>query len=281
MSKYSILPAYLHAFADSAEFIIKQRYGLGKALIEEPIENNIGWRPTLHWKTKTGIVTCEVSESPFPVVFNQILTDVIDANIPVRIIAAFPIEHTLSASEYQLKRNKAKSLGLGLLPVSPGNVGNIEYAGVSIPLRISAPNVSSFKKALHKDIKDAFELYMNGDPKHGVQELGQLVENILVQLADQAKKKGNLTTGGFISPTTYYAQNTLVQDLIKDKIIDNKILKKCASFADDRNSVSHKPNSPKEAIKLEKRLKDLFNTGLYILEELPEQMVVSGYRLKT
>jgi hypothetical protein len=276
--RYTLLPPALHKIADSAEEIIKNRYRLPKAQIETPIDANIPWTPTLHWKTKTEYIACEVSERPFPSIFNQVFGEITANGLPIRIIIAYPIEHTLSPKDWQTEINKAKKYGIGLLTADENKNGQIDYQGVSVSLHIPSPDLSKFKNNIQKEVRHAYEIYMNSDPKHGVQELGQIIENVFINLAVQAKKKGKLVTGDFQDKAKHYAQGKLIDDMIKDKIIDVAFLRKCRAYADDRNNVSHKPKSIKEAILLEKNLRGAFQTGLFILENFPEKLRAAGYK---
>lgn len=278
-SKYSF-SAYLNELAESAEFIIRKKYSLGKPVIDAEISKDIGWRPTMHWKTKEGYIACEVSERPHPPILTSAYAEIYAKGLPIKIISAFPIEHSLSHKDYQADKNKAKEFGMGILPVNSGKVGSFEHYGIQVSLHLPCPVMKSFHKSVHGDINHAYDIYSNSDPAHGVQELGQIVEKVLINLADDAKKKGKLAKSGFKDKDTFYALNTLISDLIDDKVIDKIILKKCGTFADDRNSVSHKTQNLAEAIKKQSRIKDLFKTGLFILEDLPEKMKQEKYTFK-
>ncbi|WP_462218954.1 hypothetical protein [Ferruginibacter sp.] len=275
-SKFPLLSSYMADLAESAEFIIRTKYKLGKAIIDEEISPNVGWRPTLLWKTKEMYIACEVSERPNPPVLVTACAEIINLGLPVKMISAFPIEHSLSLSIYQSEKTKVKSFGIGLLPVDSNKVGSFEHYGIPVTLHLPCPTMKTYHKSIHKAISTAYDIYLT-DPPHGVQELGQVIEKILIDLADQAKTKGKLTKGSFKNKETYVAQNILIDDLIAEKITDKALLKKCSAFADDRNSVSHKPKTIAESKKLLDRIKEQFKTGLFILEDLPEKMKHDKY----
>lgn len=279
---YSILPTPLHQIADSAAIIIGTRYSLPTCKIEEPIHPDISWTPTLHWKTKTGYIACEVSETPYPTILVKTFTEIIHSNLPIRIISAFPIDHSLSPKDFEADRNKAKRSGIGLLPAGTNNDGSIDYHGISIPLFMPPIDLKKYKSILHPNIRSIFDTYMGGNPKAGVQELGQLVESIIYNLANQAKKNNKLGASSYINGA-YYPCNRLIEDMIAEAsgaIINKQLLKKCGTFMDDRNIVSHPPKTIKSAIQIESRLKNLFTNGLYILEEIPNELVKAHYRLR-
>ena len=275
-SKFSMLNSYLADLAESAEFIIRKKYKLGEPIIDKEISPEIGWRPTLQWKTKEMYIACEVSERPNPPVLMTACAEINNTGLPVRMISAFPIEHTMTHSAYQTEKTKVKTFGIGLLPVDVNKVGNFEHYGIPVVLNLPSPVLKKYRQCIHEAINHAYDIYLS-DPPHGVQEVGQIVEKVLINLAEQAKNKGLLVTGGFKTKAKYYAQNSLIDDMITDKIIDKTILKKCAAFADDRNMASHKPKSLADSKKQMDRIKDQFKTGLFILEDLPEKFKEKKY----
>ena len=280
MSKYTILPAHLHSVADAAENLIKLKFGLGNAIIESPIDSTITWSPTLHWKTKTGYIACEVHETPFPVSVKTAFGDGATTDLPIKIIIAIPNNGIGSQADYLKESNNAKRYGCGLLTVNDDLTGIFQHQGVEIPLYIPIPKFSNYNKKIRSEVQHAYELYINGDPRHGVQELGQLIENIIVHLAIQAKKKGTLTSGGFSPTVVNYATGNLIEDLMRDRVIDNAILGKCRGFVEDRNDSSHKPKSVPKAIEINRKLKNAMTAGLLILEGLPQKLSAKNYSLK-
>ena len=276
---FTILPTHLHAFAESANFIIKTRYGLSDGLIEQAILPDIPLQPTLHWKTKTHFVACEVAERPFPTSIKQQFADIVSTGQPIRIIVAYPKGNGLSSSDYQSDIRNSKIFGIGYMGVDDNKNGDIEYQGISLALHIPPLVTKNFIKCLQPNIIEAYEHYMlNGAPDVALQKIGQLVENIIYNVATQAKKNGNFVYNGFIPPT-YIPQSRLIDQLINEKVIDIPILGRCRDFANDRNSVSHKPKSRKEAMSIELKLKENFIMGMRILNDLPDKIKLKGYKV--
>jgi len=276
---FSVLPTHLHALAETANFIIKSRYGLSDGIIEQPILPDIPLQPTLHWKTKTHYIACEVSERPFPVSIKHQFADIVSTGQPIRIIVAYPKDNGLSSADYQNDIKTAKIYGIGYMSVDDNRNGEIEYNGVSLVLRISPIDLKAFAKCLKPHIYEAYEHYMlKGDPDVGLQKIGQLTEQIIYNIAVQAKKKGSFSYVGF-NPPAYIAQSRLIDQMINERVIDIPILGRCRDFANDRNSVSHKPKSRKEAMEIDRKLKDNFIIGTRILEDMPEKIKPNGYKV--
>ncbi len=276
---YSNLQPPLVPVAVAAEKVLKDRFNLGRPRYDQPIHDSVSWRPTLHWKTKTGYMACEVSERPFAGIFKAAFAEISSAGLPIRIIAAYPKENSLSTSKYQDDLADARRFGIGLLSVDNDDVALLEYAGVSVCLHVSPPDFKKFKdKKLRTSVHNAYDIYMTADPAHGVQELGQLVDDAMYNLAVQAKQKNILRTGGFDPANAKnYALGNLIDDLMRDRVIDNGVLGRCRGFVDDRNGTSHKPHTLAEATELEERLKNSFKDGLFILQELPSRMHQKGF----
>ncbi|HEV7645562.1 MAG TPA: hypothetical protein VGO50_16595 [Pyrinomonadaceae bacterium] len=277
---FTVLPSPLHTLAEAANLVIKTRYGLADGIVEQQITPEIPLQPTLHWKTKTHFIACEVAERPLPVSVKVQFADIVQTGQPIRIIVAYPKNNDLSLTEYQNDIKSSKNLGIGYLGIDEEYHGEIEYPGVSLALRIDTIDTKIFKPSLKPLVTDAYEHYMkDGNPAVGLQKLGQVVESIILNVAKQAKKKGVFTSARF-QPPKHLPQSHLIDDLIAEDIIDIPILGSCRTFANDRNSVSHAPKSRKEAIELERKIRDSFSIGKRILEDLPAKIKERGYKLQ-
>ncbi len=156
-----------------------------------------------------------------------------------------------------------------------------QHHGIEVSLHVPSPRPSLFISKLRPLVQHAYDLYINGDPRHGVQEIGQIIENVLKNVGLQAKKKNALTKGGFPpAKGKNYPFANLVEDLMREYVLDNAILGRCRGFAEDRNNSSHPPTSIKQAVKTYQTLKNAMSSGLRILEELPIEVKKKGYLLK-
>lgn len=276
---YVILDPDLHYLAEVARKVINERYNLNNISIESSINSNIPLRPTLHGKTKTHIIACEVATRPFPPSISTSFAEIAVTGLPIKIMVAYPRSNSLTTHEYQVDVEKAKKFGIGLLCVDD-SIGNIEYAGVSVPLHIPGIEFSRYKKILRPMLFEAYEAYMrDGKPDVGLQKIGQITENIILNTATQAKSLGRFRFTGF-NPPNFISQRRLIKELINESVLDLDILVRCSNFAEDRNSVSHKPKNKKEAMEIERNLKENFLKGIRILEEIPECIKAKGFKLQ-
>lgn len=281
MKKFKLLPNNLHSYGIAANSIIKRRYSLPDGILEKEIHTDIPIQPTFHWKTKTHYIACEVAERPFPVSIKQQFADIVASGQPIRIIVAYPKANQLSVAEYQKDIENCKKFGIGYMGIDDNKKGSIEYEGISLSLYIPFPSdFSTFKSQIRNSIYESYEHYLlKGDPDVGLQKLGQVVERLLYTTAEQAKKIGKFNSTDF-KPPKYIQQSRLINAMIKENVLDNGILGRCKDFANDRNGVSHKPNSLIEAKRVEKKLKDHFIAGSNILEDLPIEIAKKKYKVR-
>jgi hypothetical protein len=277
--QFTILPPPLAWVAEAANSTIKTRFNLGDGIVEKQILPEIPLQPTLHWKTKTHFIACEVAERPFPVSVKTQFADIVATGQPIRLLVAYPSSHGLSHEEFHRDTKANKTFGIGYVEVNADGSGQIEYQGISLPLHLSPINPKIYVPKIRPIVQDAFEQYMpSANPRGSVQDIGQSIESIVYQVARQAKGKGNFTYAHF-RPPAFISQSVLIKEMIDEAVMDIPILGRCRDFADDRNAVSHKPKSRKEAIEVETRLKENFIIGARILEDLPAKIKSAGYRL--
>ncbi|MDB5222633.1 MAG: hypothetical protein JWN83_1300 [Chitinophagaceae bacterium] len=278
-STYLILDPDLHEIAEYAMKEIMSRYNLRNPLIEQAINPNISWRPTFLWKKPTEYLACEPAFKPLPPIINSNFMDIQSSGLPIRIIVAYPHDNSISITEFQKDLRKAKQHGIGYMSVdATTKKANIEYKGVSSILSIPAIDFSQIKSGLRPKVIDAYDMYMSGDPKHGVQELGQLMEKCMTVLATQAIGRGKLRNSNYV-PGRFYKLTKLIDELLNEKIIDLGILGNCRGFVYPRNSTSH-PQDIASIKKIERKLKENFIKGVSILEELPAAFKQKGYNFR-
>jgi len=123
---------------------------------------------------------------------------------------------------------------------------------------------------------DCCDTYMNGNPKHGVQELGQIIEAYLLNLAFQAKKKGKFPSR--LTKGVHIPLSSLLDNLIQHRVIDRGLLGNCRGFVKPRNNTSHRAKTIREAQQIEKKHKENFLKAITILEEMPKEFKAEGYR---
>lgn len=266
--------------ADLAKSRLSSRYALRNCNVEKAFDSSISFVPTFNWKTPTHYIVCEVSDRPFPLTIKELFADISANGLSVKLMVIYPSDTKLSVKEFQQDIEKAKLFGIGLVSVdiSTGNVV-IQQEGLSVQLHQPKIDIKKFTPKLRPNIESVYTTYSNGDAKHAVQELGQIIETIIRNVAIQAKRKGNYSSGGDPS-NEKYAFGNIVDDLVRENILDKAILGRCRGYVEDRNRVSHKPRNLKKAIELERKLKLDFQTGLRILEELPIKLVSKSYKLK-
>ncbi|MCA6422405.1 MAG: hypothetical protein IM568_06265 [Flavobacterium sp.] len=272
-------PDLIHV-AEIVKNKIQTRFGLGNAVVEQLFDENIDYKPTFHWKTKTHIYICDIAVSPFPQSINNFYSEVAVKGLPVKVIIAYLEKKQKEILKYKKELKKAKEYGIGLISIDEDDKVTFENLGISIPLHLAELDYTLYDKKFRPEIESAYESYMtDGKPDVGLQKLGQLVEKMILTVATQAKKKGNFVYAGY-TPGKYISLNKLLDNLIKENVLDIGFLGNCKTFAKDRNSVSHPPKTINEAKKIEKKLKESFQFGLRIIENMPLTFKAKKYIIK-
>lgn len=279
---YILLSPHLRIYQDPTDETVRNRYALklnGK--FESSIDPSIPFRPTLHWKTKTHYIACEIADRPFPKTIKESFADILVSGEPIRLIVSYPKENSLSAKDYQEDIKQCKKFGIGYMSIEENGRGNIEYQGISLAHYFPFPkDFKAFKNQIKKSVEDAYEHYLyKGDPDVGLQNLGQTIERLLITTATQAKKKGNFVSRKF-NPPKFISQTSLINEMISENILENTILERCKESAKHRNGVSHIPKNLKEARKIEEKMKENFLEASKILEILPLEILKKGYKIR-
>lgn len=266
--------------ADLSKDRIASRFGLRNCKVETAFDSSINFVPTFHWKSTSHIFVCEVSHRPFPLTVKELFADAVVKNLSTKIYVVYPKHPDLTARELQDDLDKAKSFGIGLISVDIDGTVNFERTAISIPLYLQTIDIKKFPVSLRSSVENLIDIYMlNGLPDKALQELGQLIESIVLNTAKQAKKSGSFTYAGF-RPPRFIRQSQLIEEMINENVINIGLLSRCKDFANDRNSVSHKPQSRAEAQRIESKLKENFLIGMKILEDFPQHLKAKNIKLK-
>ena len=268
---YIVLDTDLHKIANLAKVRLENKFNIKINNIETGFNNELSYAPTYWGKNKTHFIVCEVSNRPFPLTIKSIYADIMHLNLSVKYYVIYPNEISISASELNKDLDNARLFGIGLLKVDEStNSINVQQEAISIPLNFSPSNLqlNKYNKKLRHLIEEAYSMYISGNPKHAVQELGQIIERAIKNVAIEAKASSHYNDGHDPnSPTTAFGN--IINDLIRHAILNVTFLNRVRGYTEDRNSVSHRVNSIAASIKLENKLKLDFQNALRILEELP------------
>lgn len=277
---YSILPQEYHSIADSAKTRLETKYSIRITNYETSIKSEIEYVPTFWGKTKFHFVVCEVASRPFPVHLKSIYADIFNQSLPIKLFITYT-NSSLNTTELNKDIALARKFGVGLLNVDENNIVNVVYEPVSIPLFIPESTIDYKKltKKLSHKVEEAYAVYIGGNPRQGVQAIGQIVERVIRNIGIQRYGTAPYTTGP--NPASDSASfGNIVDEMIKHSILKPTFLNRVRGFVDDRNSTSHIAKNIKQQSTLEKKYKLLFETGLRILEDIPLIIKEKNLKLK-
>lgn len=277
---YSILQQEYHSIADFARSRLESKYSIRISNFETPIKSDIEYVPTFWGKTKFHYIVCEVASRPFPVHLKSIYIDILSQTLPVKLFIIYTNDN-LSSAELNKDITSAQKLGVGLLNVDDSNIVNVVNEPVSIPLFIPESSIDYKKitnKLAHK-VEEAYSVYLGGNPRLGVQAIGQIIERVIRNAAIQ--RYGTLPYNSGPDPSLDSSSfGSIVNEMIRHSVLKTTFLNKVRAFVDDRNSTSHIAKNIKQQSALEKKYKLLFETGLRILEEAPLFLKEKNLKLK-
>lgn len=277
---YTILQQEYHPIADYARARLESKYSIKFSNFETPIKSDIEYVPTFWDKTKFHYIVCEVASRPFPVHLKSIYIDILNQSLPVKLFIVYTNDN-LSSNELNRDIALARKFGVGLLNVNDSNIVNVVNEPISIPLFIPESTID-YKKLTNKlshKVEEAYTVYVGGNPRQGVQAIGQIVERVIRNVAIQKYGKDTYNTGPNPALDTS-SFGKIVDEMIKYSILKTTFLNRVRAFVEERNSTSHITKNIKQQFALEKKYKYQFETGLRILEDVPIMIKEKKLKLK-
>src|SRR5262245_62025295 len=114
---YKALSESLYSTADAAQKFFKQEWGIRSFRVEEEIDGNVGYVPTLSTITRDQYVLCvEVSESAYHSGLDELVIACRNRGIPAKVFIAIPKDS--GDPRYRENARRASASGVGLLEVS-------------------------------------------------------------------------------------------------------------------------------------------------------------------
>jgi hypothetical protein len=274
---FCILSAALaQSVAQPVEQYCVNRFGKSGLKIEQGIQPNLGWSPTIQIRrTKFELVAIEVSEDLYPMILKIVAHDIRQEcpDIPVTVYVACPLASYLADVKQTMVR-KLKEHGFGLLTVD--DTGHVTEQFNAIPLiHHIAENelndgIKSFPSSIRVKFKGAFEVYKTNS-NQGLQEGGQLVEGLIFCLAKESHKKGWIPS--IAGKTAAAVVDSLYEANHNDLKQARAALGKARYFIKNfRNMASHPPKNAKESAQRIKRCREGFIDSMNTASELCETL---------
>jgi len=179
---FRVLPSQLHAVAEGVVHFFQHDRGISKFKIEEPVSNDLGYRPTLQAPTSEFYdVWVEVSEAPYLSSLDSVVLHCMKNCLPIRLYVAFPAG--VSSTEYKKGTDEARAKGVGILEVSAGKCTVIHEALLLSLLGTRSEDRSLFPPRYRSVLSTAEATFKNGDPAKGCSLVYDEIESLSRRLA--------------------------------------------------------------------------------------------------
>ncbi len=246
---------------DSVRRYFEEEYAKPKIAVETPFGGTVDWSPTLSMNLSHIRVVVEVSEKPYPRIFQMRRERILESDQLVSVFCACPREAYLAST------GEAKELindGYGLLLVSQD--GTCERIQNCIPLllRISKSDfkteVSELPPVFKRRLQQAFEDYQS-NPIAGVSDIAEVFEGMVLKAAKDAARKGYISKGK-VKP----GDNAIMLD----ELTNSKEMKPALAaiggargfISTVRNPIKHAPATKKVALERSRKTRHQFIDGI-------------------
>ena len=189
---YRILESPLHPLAEAAKKYFAAEMGLSHFKIEEQIDPNVEFRPTLSCHSKDHYFVCiEVSESAWPHknTLDAFVLDCKNQGLRVKLYVVIPKD--IKDSEFGAKLKRAHSNGVGVVELELTGTGHPYQEALPLSLTGIRPNnAAEFPAKYRSALRAAESTFCSGNPGKGCGEIFDLIEGLCRKLAKKTKKNG-------------------------------------------------------------------------------------------
>lgn len=277
---YKSLSESLRPTADAARDFFKRDWGVHSFRVEEPIDANISYCPTLSATTRDQYVLCiEVSGSAYHSGLDQLVIDCRNYGMPAKVFVAIPKES--GDPQYRQNVRRATACGVGLVEIS-GTKGRIIHNALSLSLTGCRPiDKTQYPAKYRGALSDAEHTFREGDPAKACAAIYDEIEALCRRVAKRTLKKGcwtkSVSSGAVIKMNLDKAAwQNVVQAIAKHcdarkcgcPKLDDTLCARVLGIVPYRNEVGHKPKSVTELLKRDAKLRTRFESGADILFEL-------------
>ncbi len=272
---YRYLSEQLRPTADTAARFFTGRWGVTKFKFEEPLNQEITYRPTLQAITSDHHYLCvEVSESPYPTGLDAFVLDCMRLCRPVRLFVALPSESKNQYYNRDLAR--ARDCGVGVLEVSQGNPRIIQQPTSLSLAGVRPVDLEKSPKRYRLALSQAEDVFKGGNPAKGCSLLYDEIEDLSRKVAKKINLKGfwkplpqnrSQPKINFDKDAWYKVIRVLMDnlDLQKCRYISHHLLARILGLTPYRNEASHKPRTKSALIKRDSQLRTRFENAVDIL----------------
>ena len=277
---YKFLPDQLQSTADAVSEYLKEDRGVNDVKIEEQVEQELQYRPTIHGLSpEKYVIAVEVQETINTAPLDSVIIDCVRLAIPMKLFLAFapsatPVSHSLIES--------AHKKGLGVIEVRTTGPVVLREA---LPLSLLGYRLDhkKFPKKMRGTLIDAGNTFRDGSPPKACALVYDEIEDLSRKIVKKTKKKKlwrklkpgekasklNLDEGPWEKVIELF-QNFYIVNKKKVPGLTASLIHRIAAVTTYRNESGHKPKSLPDRIKRDGEIRTRFESAADLLLDLIE-----------
>ena len=272
---FRVLPAELHPAAEQVARFLKEDRGLSRLKIEEPVEDELEYRPTFRAVTPEHYeVWIEINDDPYLSSLDNIVLFCVQNCIPVKLYVGF--RAGLSATEYKNKVDESRKKGVGAIEVA-GEKCTVIHEAVLLSLAgVRLEERTKFPVRYRSNLSTAEATFKNGDPAKGCSLVYDEIEALSRRLTRKVVDKGWLR-GGLAWPNLNIEKAAWanVMETLIDRIdltqlppsLKKHMLIRVSGLTEIRNESGHKPKSRVDRMRRDRELRTRFESAVDLLRD--------------
>lgn len=275
---YLILPSNLHGTADKVRSFFYEDYGLRNIRVEEAIDDDVNWRPTVSGDTSDHHLICvEVTDGGYTSALDNAIVQLMTKGLPVRLFIAFPSDKSVDSDKVLATFRTASDKGIGIVEVRTSGRCNVRQNAIKLSLaavrRIDRPSIA---RKYRQAFVDAESTFLNGDPAKGCSRVYDELEALSRKLGVKAANLGwwnpgtlNVDTGPWSRVLTGMIGGftTNIADVRgRCPTFELSLLNGISGVTGHRNDSGHKPRSRRALMTRDAQLRTRFEhaTDLFV-----------------
>lgn len=266
-------------YLNSAQFFCKKEFAANIKTNVAP-HKDLGWNPSFWFSDKVSLTIVEVSEQKIlPTIAQLSEGDISHIDVPISVYIACPEELYLDKkSQSDIKKNAKK--GYGYLSIAEDGVCTLRNLAVPLIQAHNDKEVEERIKAIpvasaRNRSKLAYNKYKN-DPKSGLSELAEIVEDCVIKASKKAEAKINGNGDPWVPTDTckrgINEQLKRMQQSPQMNAHSAAIGGAQSFYGKVRNKTNHAPRTKLAAAKRTREIKTDFIRGLETVSEFTDAM---------
>jgi len=256
-------------------------YGLRRIRIEESIDDDVNWRPTISGSTSDHHLICiEVTDGGYTAALDHAVAQLLTMGLPLRLFIAYPgddIDPQKILSTFHIASNR----GIGIVEVRARGRCTIQKNAIDLSLAaVHRTDPKILLKKYRQAFMDAEATFLNGDPAKGCARVYDEIEALTRKFAAKAANLSWWNPGRLDLERSAWARilGRMIEHFGNDfrpirrrcPDMTMPLLNGISGLTGHRNESGHKPGSRKALMTRDAQLRTRFEHARDIFVELQD-----------